>query len=604
MYILSISGHHHDAAAALFKDGRVIAAIEEEKLTRIKRVGINQCGGLPYEAIGFCLSVAGIGIEDVDCVTYYLKPRRLLHRQYKLNYRLAQGGASELGDRNAASVREFQDRMRTRRLIERFLNGSSKVIDVDHQLAHAASSFYLSGFGRAAILALGGRGDLISIATGIGEGGKIRLLDRIEFPNSLGWVYSLVTDYLGFQPNGGESKTQWLSVTGEPEFLRAFSELIKLDKRGVPAIDTSFFTSPFEGPGDGRESFSERFYRSFGDCLWRKDGRLNGAKPFSRRDSWTERIEGLNGKLRTGPPAPSYCRNLAHSLQARLEQVVLALAENVRSEFGVNALCLAGGVALNSLLASKLERESGYRHLFVQPAAGNAGCSLGAALFQWHHQLNGGEPSPLEHVYFGPEYSDEEVKPVLDNCKLIYRLIVNDEKLLDETAELLRKGNIVAWFQGRAEFGPRSLGARSILASPAQDYMKENLNLFVKHREAFHPFAASIPEERAGEFFESPGPLSSFLISVSRVRDDKRHLIPAACFAGGLARVHTVSRKTNPLFWRLLNKFAEKTGVPILLNTSFNLLGEPIVCAPREAVRGYYCSGIDALVINRFLLKK
>lgn len=597
MYILSISGHHHDAAAALFKDGRIVAAIEEEKLARIRRVGINQSGGLPYAAIEFCLAQAGLGIEDIDRVTYYLKPRRLLNRQYRLNDRLAQGDSSELSGRNAASDQEFRDRMRTQRLIKQLLSESSKVVAVDHQLAHAASSFYLSGFDRAAILTLGGKGDLVTIAIGIGEGGKVRLLDRIEFPNSLGWVYSLVTEYLGFQPNGGERKTQWLSVTGEPEFLTAFGDLIRLDENGIPAVDASYFVSRLDVP----ERFSETFYKRFGDCLRQKDHRFNGAR---RGASWAEEIKSLNGKNGTGAMTQSYRRNLAHSLQKRLEQVVLALAEKVRLEVKTNALCLAGGVALNSLLASKLERESGYKHLFVQPAAGNAGCSLGAALFHWHHQLNGGEARPLEHVYLGPEYSDEEVKPVLDNCKLIYRFIVNDEKLLDETAELLRKGNIVAWFQGRAEFGPRSLGARSILASPAQDCMKENLNLFVKHREAFHPFAASIPEEQAREFFESPGPLSSFLISVSRVKDDKRRLMPAACLAGGLARVHTVSRKTNPLFWRLLNKFGEKTGVPILLNTSFNLLGEPIVCTPREAVRGYCCSGIDALVINRFLLRK
>jgi carbamoyltransferase len=261
-------------------------------------------------------------------------------------------------------------------------------------------------------------------------------------------------------------------------------------------------------------------------------------------------------------------------------------------------------VALNSLLISKLERESGYRHIFAQPAAGNAGCSIGAALFLWHDRLNQGTPEKLEHLFLGPEYSDQQVKPDLDNCKLAYRYIVSEEKLLEEVVELLRRGCIVAWFQKRAEFGPRSLGSRSIIASPLLAHMKENLNLFVKRRETYRPFAASVIEERATEFFNNCSPLSSFLLTVSRVREDKRSVIPAACFSDGLARVHTVSRKTNPLFWRLLNKFGEKTGVPVLLNTSFNLGGEPIVCAPREAVRSYCCSGIDAMVINSFLLKK
>jgi carbamoyltransferase len=320
--------------------------------------------------------------------------------------------------------------------------------------------------------------------------------------------------------------------------------------------------------------------------------------------SWTELVEELTGRQNAPLPANSYRRNMAHSLQQRLEQTALALAESIRREYRVDALCLAGGVALNSLLVSKLEREGGYRHIFVQPAAGNAGCSLGATLLLWHNQLDQREPEKLEHLFLGPEYTDQQVKPVLDNCKLPYRYIVSDEKLLEVVAELLCCGNIVAWVQGRAEFGPRSLGSRSVIASPLLAHMKENLNLFVKHRETYRPFAASVTEEKAPEFFDGCSPLSNFLLTVSRIRNDKRRLIPAAWFSDGLARVHTVSRKTNPLFWRLLNKFEEKTGVPVLLNTSFNLMGEPIVCTPREAVRSYCCSGIDALVVNHFLLQK
>jgi len=335
--------------------------------------------------------------------------------------------------------------------------------------------------------------------------------------------------------------------------------------------------------------------------LRRKDQRFNGGV---KSPSWTDLIEKLNWRQKAELPATNYRRNLAHSLQKHLENAVLAMAENVRREYGVYALCLAGGVSSNSLLVSRLERESGYKHIFVQPAAGNAGCSVGAALFHWHNQLNQGLPEVLENVFLGPEYTDQEVKPVLDNCKLAYRYIVSESKLLDEVSRLLYQGNIVAWFQGRAEFGPRSLGARCILATPLLAHMKENLNLFVKHRETSRPFAASVPEERAEEFFEKCSPLSRFLLTVSRVRNDKRRLIPAAWFSDGMARVHTVSRNTNPLYWRLLNKFGEKTGVPILVNTSFNLFGEPIVCAPREAVRSFFCSGIDALVINNFLIQK
>ena len=597
MYTLSISGHLRDATASLLKDGRIIAAIEEEKLSRVKHVGISQCGGLPYDAIGYCLETAGVGIDDIDYVTYYQKPHRLLNRQMEFSKKLFPACSPGADDHKASSVNEFHDRMKTLYLIRRLLNQRSKVVAVDHQLALAASAFYPSGFDRSAILILSGKGDYVSISAGVGEGRKVRLLKRIEFPHSLGWVYSMMTEYLGFRANGGEHKTQWLSVTGEPEFLTAFKDLIRLDQAGTPSIDLSFFVPSLQGP----DPFSERFYGKFGDCLRRRDQRFNGGM---KKPSWTEMTEELAGRSKAARPTTNYSRNLAHSLQQRLEEVVLALAERVRMESGVDALSLAGGVASNSLLVSKLERESGYRHIFVQPAAGNAGASIGAAMFLWHNQLDKGRPEALEHLFLGPEYSDQEVKPVLDNCKLAYRYINSDEKLISEVTELLEQGNIVAWFQGRAEFGPRSLGARSILASPLMAHMKENLNHFVKHRESYRPFAASVPEERADEFFENCSPLSRFLLTVSRVKTDKRRIIPAAWFSDGMARIHTVSRKTNPLFWRLLNKFGEKTGVPVLVNTSFNLFGEPVVCTPREAVRSYYCSGIDVLAINRFLLRK
>jgi carbamoyltransferase len=597
MYILGISGHQRDAAAALLKDGRVVAAIEEEKLARVKRIGINQCGGLPYQSIGYCLGAAGIGIDQVDYVTYYLKPRRLFNRQMEFSERFMPEDVPGDNDYAVAIANEYHGRMKTRRLIKRLLDERSKVVAIDHQLAHAASSFYLSGFDRAAVLNLGGKGDYISIAAGIGEGKKVRIVKRVEFPHSLGWVYSLITEYLGFRAGGDEHNTQWLSVTGEPEFLPAFQDLIRADQAGIPSVDFSYFSSSLQGA----DPFSEKFYARFGDRLRRKDQRFNSGVKAA---SWAELTEELTGRSKPSLPAESYSRNLAHSLQQHLERVVLSLAESFRREHRLDALCLAGGVASNSLMVSRLERESGYKHIFVQPAAGNAGCSIGSALFLWHNQFDQGPPEAMEHALLGPEYADQEVKPVLDNCKLAYRYITSEEKLLDQVAEMLHQGNIVAWFQGRAEFGPRSLGARSILASPLQDYMKENLNHFVKHRETYRPFAASIPEERAEEFFEHCSPLSRFLLTVSRVRNEKRRLIPAAWFSDGMARLHTVNRKTNPLFWRLLHKFGEKTGTPVLVNTSFNLFGEPVVCTPREAVRSYYCSGIDALVINRFIVQK
>ena len=439
----------------------------------------------------------------------------------------------------------------------------------------------------------------MAIATGIGEGARIRILDRIEFPTSLGWIYSLMTGYLGFRSDCEEHKTQWLSVTGEPEFIDPFRDLIKIDSRGIPATNFSYFAPLRRG-----DPFSDLFYKRFGDHLRRRNGH---ASDYTRCANYRGSEADLDGGEDCGGGESallSYRRNVACSLQRRLEEVVLSMAKNLCRRLGTDALCLAGGVALNNLLVSRLVRESGCKHVFVQPAAGNTGSSLGAALHLWHNKLDGAPVEPLRHVFLGPSYSDQEVKEILDNCKLTYRYLTTEQKLVDEVVELLRQERIVGWFQGRAGFGPRSLGARSILATPLQPYMKENLNHFVKHRESFRPFGVSVPEDQEHEFFEASGPLSEFLLTVSSVREEKRSLIPSAWFGDGLVRVHTVTRRRNPLFWKLLKKFGEQTGVPILLNTSFNLFGDPIVCTPRDALRSFYCSGIDALAINNFLVIK
>jgi carbamoyltransferase len=280
------------------------------------------------------------------------------------------------------------------------------------------------------------------------------------------------------------------------------------------------------------------------------------------------------------------------------------MAVRHREKTGEDSLCFGGGVALNSLVNSAIERRAGFKRLFVQPAAGNAGCCLGAALYVWHHVLGNDErPYRMEHAFLGPQFDEEAIKRVLDNCKISYEYFLTDDKLIGEVARMLAQSKIVGWFQGAMEFGPRTLGARSILASPATEMMRENLNTYIKHREDFRPFSAAVPVEQAGDFFE-PSQLTDFLQGVTRVREGKQHLMPAAIFGDRLVRVQGVSRNTNPSFWKLLVRFGEMTGLPVLLNTSFNLFGEPVVSTPREAVRGFYCSGIDCLAIGNFLVKK
>jgi carbamoyltransferase len=576
MKILGISGQDRDAAAALVSDGQVIAAIEEEKLSRVRHVGMSYAGGLPMRAVQHCLDTAGIGLDRIDYIAYYTEPRKLFARNlvFRASRVLLGPGMSSLEAFPyylVDSLNNFRQRVRTGVMARQKLAPAGRFVSLNHQMAHAASAFYASGFDRAAIITAGNVGDMRSTALMTGAGSELRARQQASFPNSLGMVFSAVTAALGFDSPGDEHKTMWLAPTGQPEFARLFEDMIKLHSSGLPRVNLDYFDKSFKGG----PRLSERFFKETGLTTSGKD-----------------------------VPLTNTHRNVAASLQSRINDVLVGMADQLRRRTGEENLCLSGGVALNSLANAAVERGAGFKRLFVQPAAGNAGCSLGAALYTWHQLLGNKERVyKMDNLYLGPKFGEEEIKSVLDNCKLQYEYYLTDHKLVDEVARLLAKGRIAGWFRGPMEFGPRALGTRSILASPASDVMGENLNSYIKHREDFRPFSASVPEERAAEFFE-PSALTSFLQGVSRVLPDKRQLIPAAVFGDRIARVHTVNKKTNPSFWRLLTRFGEITGVPVLLNTSFNLFGEPVVSTPREAVRGFFCSGIDCLALENFLIKK
>jgi len=576
MNILGISGQERDAAAALVQDGKVIAAIEEEKLERIRHIGMNYAGGLPFKAIEFCLDRARVTFDDIDYVAYYLEPHKLFHREIAFNSSRATNTPDpsfieEFPPYFVDSLNGLKQRLRTRRLIESRLSGRGQFMAVAHHLAHGASAFYGSGFERAAVIALDNKGDMTSAALMTGDGGQLSLQAEAGFPNSVGLVYSAVTAALGFSFDGDWHKTMWLAPSGEPEYIDLMADVLGVDAGGLPSVNLGYFDTSSRGT----LSLTERFFERAGLERRAKDNPINQKH-----------------------------RNLAASLQSRVEDVLCEIAARHRERTDEENLCLAGGVALNSLANSAVERRSGFKRLFVQPAAGNAGCSIGAALYVWHQVLGNDERVyRMEHAFLGPQSGEEEIKSVLDNCKLDYEYCLTEDKLIAEVARLLAEGRITAWFRGAMEFGPRTLGARSILASPTSEMMRDNLNIYIKRREDFRPFSAAVPEERAGEFFE-PSALTDFLQGVSRIKEGKQQLMPAAVFGNGLVRVHTVSRKTNPSFWKLLQKFDEVAGVPVLLNTSFNLFGEPVVSTPREAVRGFYCSGIDCLAIGNFLIKK
>lgn len=437
-----------------------------------------------------------------------------------------------------------------------------RIAVIEHHNAHAAAAFYPSPFEEATVLTLDRMGDLRCGARWHAAGNSLTLEVESLYPDSLGDLYGRVTRLLGFQPNADEHKVQWLSVSGDDRFRDLFLEIIGSGNGGWPRIDRSFFDAERLTHG----GFSAKFYRALG--------------------------------LPDGAPVPAPLRaSVAAGMQKALECTVLQMAGSARN------LCLGGGLALNVLLVASLERSGQFENVFVQPAAGNAGNAIGAAFHAWHAIYQRPERSGIGNLCLGPGYSPEQIKQVLENCKLRFRYLLTTDELIDTAVAELNDNRIVAWMQGRMEFGPRALGNRSILASPRNPYSTENLNAYIKHREGFRKFAASVPAELAAEYFDV-GPNARFLATVGRVKPQHRARFESAILADDLVRVHTVQEQDNPLYWRLLHAAGNATGLPVLYNTSFNLFGDPLVCSPRDAVRSFYSSGIDAMFVGHFHLQK
>ena len=443
-------------------------------------------------------------------------------------------------------------------LVLRALFPASRLVLVEHHTAHAASSFFLSPFSEAAVLTLDRMGDFRCGARWHGEGNDLRLEKELYYPDSLGDLYGRVTELLGFHADADEHKVQWLSTAGDPQqFLPVFEEILPHPE--WPRLDRSFFDSDRVSQG----GFSAKFYHRLG--------------------------------LEDGAAIPqSLGASIAAALQKAIEQTVLCMAGPAKN------LCLAGGLGFNALLVNALER---HKNVFVQPAAGNSGTAIGAVLHAWHNVYRESKRASLDDMCLGPSYSPEDVKKVLENCKLRFRYLLTTEELVESAVREIDNQKIIAWMQGRMEFGPRALGNRSILASPRNPYSTENLNIFIKRREPFRKFAASVPAELASDYFEV-GPNARYLATVGRVRPEHRKTFESALLGDGLVRVHTVSSEDNPLYHRLLHAAGKTTGLPVLYNTSFNLFGDPLVCTPRDAVRSFYSSGIDSLFVGNFLLEK
>jgi len=571
MYTLGINAAFHDSSACLIQDGQLLAAAEEERFTHIKhgkRPVPFSTYELPFHAVDYCLSVAGIHLSEVDQIGYSFNPNLLLkNRSMDEEITLPLQPSQYTKSKEWYSVwdplflsfivnapRQLADGY-PHHLQKRFIGAKASADKwqfVDHHLAHAASAFLPSPYREAAVLTVDGRGEHATTSYYIGEQNNLSLLSDVRMPYSLGLLYENVTSYLGFLHSSDEYKVMALASYGKPNYVNEFRSIIHLGENGTYTIDD-------------------------------------------------HNLEQMLGKARKrNEPFTQKHFDIAHSLQKVLEETVLELVNWFHKETKLTNLCMAGGVALNCVLNAVIRDKGPFTNIWVQPAAGDAGTALGAAM--WLDAVKRNQPDDrfyMEHAYWGPEYTDDEIEKFLQWTKVPYKKLTN---IARETAEILAQDKVIGWYQGRMEFGPRALGSRSILASPINASMQARLNE-IKDREDFRPVAPVVLQEDAGEWFENAS-YSPFMLFVYNVKADKADKIPAVRHVDGTARIQTVNRQQHPLYHDLLTEFKKLTGVPVLVNTSFNTRGEPIVCTPRDAIECFWTSPFDALVINSFLLEK
>jgi carbamoyltransferase len=562
MYILGISCFYHDAAACLLLDGKIVAAAEEERFSRRKHDS-----DFPNHAVRYCLDVAGVEADDLDYVIFYEKPLLKFER-------IAAACAGTFPRGRGVFVKAMQtwlgEKLWIRGHIRKQLAYGGPVLFSEHHLSHAASAYFPSPFDEAAVVTADGVGEWDTTTLGIGRGLDLELTHELHFPHSLGLLYSAFTAYLGFEVNEGEYKVMGMAAYGQPTYLDQVRKIIAFAEDGSFHLNMRFL-----GYHHSLRSFGAAFVELFG--------------PPRAAEA------GLEQKY----------ADIAASIQSITEEAMLGVARRARALTGVSNLCLAGGVALNVLSNARILREAGFDDIWVQPAAGDSGGCVGAATYLYHSVLRNERRDAMRTAYLGPEYSNEQIHAYLRELGIPFNVLAEGD-LPASVARLIADGNIVGWFQGRMEFGPRALGARSIVANPTDPNTKDTLNAKIKHREQFRPFAPSVLKEAVSTYFDFDGRTTSrespFMLLVARVREDKKHLVPAITHADGTARVQTVSREQNPLYYELIEEFGKLTGVPVLVNTSFNVRGEPIVCTPAEAFNSYSHTDMDYLVMGNALI--
>jgi carbamoyltransferase len=589
-HILGISAYYHDAAAALLRDGRILAAAQEERFTRKKNDS-----EFPRNAVAFCLKHAGLDPAQLDAVVFYDKPILKFARMLETYLAVAPGGWRTFP---VVIPSWLGEKLNLRTTIREELPGLARacpILFTEHHLAHAASAFFPSPFTEAAILTIDGVGEWATTTIGEGHGSSIKLLHELRFPHSLGLLYSAFTYYCGFRINSGEYKLMGLAPYGRPAYVREiYRELIDLKPDGSFWLNLDYFDFL-----KGTTMTNDRFHRLFGGPPRKPE----------------EKIEQRH-------------MDVARSIQVVTEDIMLKLARQARAITGLNQLCLAGGVALNCVANGRILQERIFENLWIQPAAGDAGGALGAALAAWHQQTETPKQSSslrvagrdaMQGALLGPDYSDDEIKAVLDAQQAVYRKFEPDA-LLAATVDLLKDEKVVGWFQGRMEFGPRALGNRSILGDARSPRMQAVMNLKVKFRESFRPFAPVVRRERVADYFDLDAD-SPYMLLVSFVREhlrfpvppgptglallkEKRSTLPAVTHVDYSARIQTVQRQDNPLLYDLLLKFEQATGCGVLVNTSFNVRGEPIVCTPDDAYRCFMNTEMDYLVMGNFVIDR
>jgi len=564
MYIMGISCYYHDAAACIIEDGKIIAAAEEERFTRKKHDS-----SFPIKAIAYCLKEAGITAQQLNHISYYEKPVLKFQRILNQHLQMAPRSFRVFKD----SLISWTQKMNVEKKIRDELSYTGPISFMEHHASHAASAFFPSPFENAAIVTIDGVGEWATTTIGIGKKNTVKLLKEIHFPHSIGLLYSTITALLGFSVNNSEYKVMGLSPYGNSKTYKPhFNKIIKTDSDGSFSLDMSYFDFHYKP--------------------WMPSRKL--CKLLCKTRKPDEQVTQQH-------------KDIAAALQHKTEEVMINLLKHAKKETGMDNICLAGGVALNSVANGKLLKQTGFKNIWIQPAAGDSGNSIGAALMLYHHVLGSENRQPQETAYLGPSFSDTKIKEFLDSHFIRYTAFKTKTELLKKVAKLIHGNNVIGWFQGRMEWGPRALGARSILSNPCNPKMQDILNLKVKHREKFRPFAPVVCVDDALTYFDCDEPIplpTDFMLMVYPVKKEWHAKIPAVTHVDGSGRLQTVRREQNPLYYELIKEFGRLSGIPILINTSFNIRGEPIVCSPKDA---YWCmmgTGIDYLVMGKFLIKR